>query len=133
MKRACFVLIFCILSACSDGVSTVHDAVRSTLKDPESARFSDDPIQYQGERGTLTCGQVNAKNSFGGYVGDRWYIHYQDHVAISASEEQNSLVFLCCMHVVEAAEAGKSAWDQPGFTTACSGMPGSGFDFTKRI
>lgn len=49
----------------------VEGAVAAVLKDPESARFS--PIQafFDGKVATRVCGTVNAKNSFGGYVGAR--------------------------------------------------------------
>ena len=39
--------------------------VRARLKDPDSARFQN--IRNVG-RGEI-CGEVNAKNAFGGYVG----------------------------------------------------------------
>jgi len=42
--------------------AAVRDAVRESLKDPDSAMFRN---QVDG------CGEVNAKNSFGGYVGYR--------------------------------------------------------------
>lgn len=45
--------------------SAVEKIVRAQLKDPESARFQN--IRQVG-RGEI-CGQVNAKNAFGGYVG----------------------------------------------------------------
>jgi hypothetical protein len=58
-------------------------AVRATLKDPESARFTD--LRSFNLGGSLVvCGYVNAKNSFGGYVGKKpFYIdkgenYYQD-------------------------------------------------------
>jgi len=45
--------------------------VRLMLKDPESARFS--YVRYQ-EGSHYICGYVNAKNSYGGYVGDRTFV-----------------------------------------------------------
>src|SRR5215211_5246452 len=48
--------------------STVEQFVRSVLKDPESARFGDIRAGSAAE-GITICGQVNAKNSFGGYTG----------------------------------------------------------------
>lgn len=58
----------------------VRHAVRETLKDPDSARFG--PIAMHKvavpNKGDLDvgCGTVNAKNSFGGYVGDKRFIAY---------------------------------------------------------
>ena len=45
--------------------------VRASLKDPESARFSD---LWAGTEGKYVCGAVNAKNSMGGYVGKRGFL-----------------------------------------------------------
>lgn len=45
-------------------------AVRERLKDPESARFS----EHRLGRNNASCGVVNAKNAFGGYVGARRYV-----------------------------------------------------------
>lgn len=53
--------------------------VRALLKDPESAKFSGSRA-YQagfGEAGYDTCGYVNAKNSYGGYTGDKRYFVFE--------------------------------------------------------
>ncbi|QOL80441.1 hypothetical protein [Pseudooceanicola spongiae] len=48
----------------------LESSVRSSLKDPESAKFSR-ITAIKGEAELITaCGQVNAKNSLGGYAGD---------------------------------------------------------------
>lgn len=47
-------------------LSEVQNTVRAGLKDPESARFSDVRISADGK---YACGEVNAKNAMGGYVG----------------------------------------------------------------
>lgn len=62
----------------SDGVAMIEARIKSTLKDPDSARFTW-PNDFRsgwyqrpfGQRyfGWITCGTVNAKNSYGGYVG----------------------------------------------------------------
>ncbi len=48
----------------------VEDGTRKGLKDPESARFGE---IYASRGGSLiyVCGWVNARNSFGGYVGEK--------------------------------------------------------------
>lgn len=59
-------------------VKTVHDGLRASLKDPESARFGS-MVAGVDEKGAVTvCGLVNAKNSFGGYVGNQPYIGMMD-------------------------------------------------------
>ena len=46
--------------------SAVKAFIVSTLKDPESARFRNVQVKWEA-----VCGEVNAKNSYGGYVGFR--------------------------------------------------------------
>lgn len=45
-------------------------AVRSKLKDPGSAQFQNQRVSTKG----AACGEVNSKNSFGGYTGFTRYI-----------------------------------------------------------
>jgi hypothetical protein len=60
------------------GIALVESAFRATLKDPDSAQFSWPNGFVAGRyrlllehtvKGWVTCGTVNAKNSYGGYVG----------------------------------------------------------------
>lgn len=53
----------------------LEERVRSAMKDPESVQFRNGDIHfaYQGARPVL-CGEVNARNSFGGYVGFRRFV-----------------------------------------------------------
>lgn len=59
----------------------VEDAIRGQLKDPDSAKFSDMTIPHKEVMvenrnfvyGYSTCVNVNAKNSYGGYVGNQLY------------------------------------------------------------
>lgn len=68
---------------CSRSAGDIADAmrlVRANLKDPRSAQFSnvaiyDSPeFSNPGKRVRSACGIVNAKNSYGGYVGARRFI-----------------------------------------------------------
>lgn len=50
------------------------NAARSKLKDPDSAQFQK-VYFYEGKDGVpITCGQVNSKNSFGGYGGFQRFV-----------------------------------------------------------
>ncbi|WP_349985831.1 hypothetical protein ABRP17_009660 [Stenotrophomonas sp. WHRI 8082] len=49
-------------------------AVRRELKDPDSAQFKDVRANYTEEFGLVACGRVNAKNSYGGYMGSRRFV-----------------------------------------------------------
>lgn len=61
------------------------DALLEELKDPASAQFRNVRVQLRkvsdkhGNKGDSMCGQVNAKNSFGGYTGfQAFYIIQMD-------------------------------------------------------
>lgn len=50
------------------------DAARAKLKDPDSAQFQNVRF-HQGKDGVpMTCGEVNSKNSFGGYSGFQKFV-----------------------------------------------------------
>lgn len=49
-----------------DKLAAIQDAIKSRLKDPDSARFRD---VYIFDGTDFVCGEVNAKNSMGGYTG----------------------------------------------------------------
>ena len=52
-----------------DQTQAVIRGVLSRLKDPESARFGSVAASQSGAGNIYVCGRVNARNSFGGYVG----------------------------------------------------------------
>lgn len=55
--------------------SIVEQGVRAALKDPDSAKFGGPVAAARAADGDVTaCGFVNAKNSYGGYVGSSPYI-----------------------------------------------------------
>lgn len=68
-----FILVLTvILSSCSeDKVRLAQETVRGTLVDPGSAQFQKVEI-FRG--GDVVCGEVNAKNRLGGYVGRRGFV-----------------------------------------------------------
>lgn len=58
------------------GEEELKQKVRNALKDPNSAEFKD--VQWVG--GKAICGQVNAKNSYGGYGGFKHFVADSDGV-----------------------------------------------------
>ena len=54
--------------------SLAFDAVKSRLKDPASALFKDVAAHETSKGAIAVCGQVNSKNSFGGYGGFEGFI-----------------------------------------------------------
>lgn len=51
--------------------AVIDSALRSALKDPASAIFGARYAASSSAGGVYVCGYINAKNSFGGYTGDR--------------------------------------------------------------
>ena len=54
-------------------ITAAQDSIKATLKDPDSAKFQNIRIaDYDG--GKVVCGEINAKNSYGGYVGYKRFV-----------------------------------------------------------
>ncbi len=61
------------------------DAVRARLKDSKSAEFKN--VYFSDTGGTpMTCGQVNSKNSLGGYTGYQLFVASGDTLAFFEKE-----------------------------------------------
>lgn len=55
-------------------IHEMRKPILAQMVDPDSAQFRDE--RYFGDwtgRNGILCGQVNAKNKMGGYVGFRWF------------------------------------------------------------
>ena len=55
----------CLTSGCGQEASGAKQAIERELKDPESVQYRD----VRTFSGGIVCGEFNAKNSLGGYVG----------------------------------------------------------------
>jgi hypothetical protein len=66
-RLAAVVLVGLPLSGCGER-RAAEQAVRETLKDPDSAKFGE---FYYNKSNRAACLTVNAKNSMGGYTGDK--------------------------------------------------------------
>lgn len=56
----------------AEEIEAAKQSIVASMKDPESAQFRNlVVIEKQGKR--VVCGEVNAKNAFGGYVGFRQF------------------------------------------------------------
>ena len=54
-------------------ITAAQDAAKKGLKDPDSAKFQNLRIaDFDG--GKVVCGEINAKNSYGGYVGYKRFV-----------------------------------------------------------
>lgn len=72
------------VSGCDSETGRVEELVRSQLKDPDSAKFREITKKADGQ---YFCGEVNAKNSMGGYTG------YQPFVVGPMNESLPDVVF----------------------------------------
>jgi len=55
-------------------IKEAHAAVRYELDDPASGNFRNDRVEGSGDT-RIVCGEVNAKNRMGAYVGFRPYAY----------------------------------------------------------
>lgn len=78
-KSLIFFICLFLISACKpsekDFISIGEGIVKDSLKDPESAKFSSF-FHASSENEGYVCGDVNAKNSYGGYTGKKPYFIY---------------------------------------------------------
>lgn len=66
-------------------IVATQDGVRARLKDPDSAKFRDTRF-YSGGPAAVVCGQVNAKNAFGGFTGFERFIASGEKLAFLESD-----------------------------------------------
>lgn len=78
-------------------VSKAKTAVSRDFKDPEGARFRDVGIYKSttGKGGVSVCGEVNAKNSYGAYVGYKRFVVDDDFVQIEDAGDLGLIPSLC--------------------------------------
>lgn len=88
------------LAAASDkalinaNVERIKSALTKTLKDPSSAQFKN-MVAYGSPNSvivTFLCGEVNAKNSYGGYIGFRRFFTIGEHTS-EIENDKNGYVF----------------------------------------
>lgn len=82
-------------------VSRAKAAIAEQLKDPYSAVYSDLRTR-RSEGRTVLCGQVNAKNSFGGYIGKRPFA-FVDHPSGASAIIDSPIVDVLCASPEEQA------------------------------
>jgi len=63
-----------------DQIAAAQSRVAAELKDPSSAQFRN--VEQVGDR---VCGEVNARNSFGGYAGFQQFYVKGDEVLLAAT------------------------------------------------
>ena len=90
MRRALpAVATIALLAGCNPQTSQAEDAVRHQLRDPDSAQFRGErPCERPGVEGVR--GQVNAKNSKGGYSGFEAFVVVGGEVAILGGSNEGT-------------------------------------------
>lgn len=72
-----------------NAIDDAKTRIAATMKDPESVRFAD--LTSSSKDGTsIVCGWINAKNSYGGYVGFTPFIVTDTYVAVRSKEPRSS-------------------------------------------
>lgn len=85
------------LSACSKPdptpdeqlVAQVESQIRASMKDPDSAQFRPG---FADAKKQIVCGEVNAKNSYGGYTGFEKYSYYKDRFHLQSDDLKTYLL-----------------------------------------
>ncbi len=68
-------------------------AVKEQLNDADSAKFRNLKVR-NGDKGKIVCGEVNAKNRFGGYVGFQHFIAIGNSAAVFDREGDEAAIEL---------------------------------------
>jgi hypothetical protein len=71
-------------------VEAAQTAIRNKLKDPSSAQFRNDRLMLTETGALSVCGEVNAKNSYGGYNG---FVPYYSAGTVAALGAKNDSTF----------------------------------------
>lgn len=109
MRNVLLILGICIAAAgCSPESREAQRAVKSLLKDPDSAKFREVSVIASN----VVCGEVNAKNGMGGYGGYTPFMFRDGAVSFGDDPDSSVAISLCC-----ATIAGHMTTpDRPGFT-----------------
>ena len=101
-KIICALAVPLALAGCS-GRSGAEKAVREALKDPDSAKFG---AFYYNSTTQKGCIEVNAKNSMGGYTGDKQVHLIKDKEGWSYLTEQEETPADCRSNYADLGKAG---------------------------
>ncbi len=90
MKKIAFIALLAIsISACEDSTEKeIKEYVASQLKDPKSTEFRNVKLKKNSIAGSVMCGELNSKNSYGAYAGFKRFIAIKAH---SATDQQKNI------------------------------------------
>jgi hypothetical protein len=82
--RRVLAALFCLACLSAQALTIrahLEDAVKERMKDADSAKFRSERMYWSDDQAhpvMSLCGEVNAKNSYGGYTGFRGFISTGD-------------------------------------------------------
>jgi hypothetical protein len=75
-----------VLSGCdAPEITAAHEAAKGHMNDPASAQFRNEQTNVQGAT-KVVCGEVNGKNSYGGYSGFSRYVYDGKNAYVSPGD-----------------------------------------------
>lgn len=72
-------------SSFASEVSAAQSAIKNQMKDPDSTNFKSVREITNSQGGRFVCGEVNSKNSYGGYVGFKTFAYQGGRTVIDGS------------------------------------------------
>lgn len=72
-------------------IGAIQNAVRAKLKDGDSAKFAEIRLGKASNGARVACGVVNAKNSFGAYIGYQAFMVQMDSSELWVRELDNAM------------------------------------------
>lgn len=69
-----FVLFVAMTNAGKPSKYDYRPLLEASLKDPGSASYRNEEVRERSDGAVIYCGEVNAKNTFGGYVGFQRFV-----------------------------------------------------------
>lgn len=111
-------LVIALAAGCSP-TFTGKDKVLEQLKDPASAEFREIKVSiFNGA--PLVCGEVNAKNSYGGYTGFRHFMIKEGRARLASDEISSVRIDACCYISSGQGLMGSTSDWQTRHSNACS-------------
>lgn len=119
-KLGGLIVVAMVAAGCDSRIARSEDGVRALLKDPSSAKFGKTKA-YGPKENFVACGTVNAKNSFGGYVGDRPFMVRNTAIYIGDDETSGSIM-ACCSGIIAESKLGGSSELSSETSANCNGV-----------
>ncbi|MBD9368833.1 hypothetical protein [Xanthomonas sp. XNM01] len=95
------------------------EKVRQALKDPASAQWRNVNVIYSN----VVCGEVNAKNSMGGYAGFQRFLVRNGRLYLGNDSTESAAIFVCCAQIDGLEKHGERyGYSKQGVADACDAL-----------